>query len=294
VVLIGVIVAVVVVAGALLYALARWRSHDDAHSVEHYHRQLHTLEEIRTHPLEDSNGRSEAAFPASTFKVSSNVRLTEPGRPVGPPPVPPPVPLGEEPVHFEDSAIEPLPSASAVRRQERDMEAINHRPRRLAAPLAAVVVVVVLIAVLVVAGMHKSTPHHGTGSTTTTAPGHSRSTGHQTTSTTATTTTTTAPSAVSAPQSTSAQAATYKVAAASYSLDLAATAGECWVQATTPGGAVLFSSVLPAGQSHTVAATGPVTVVAGAPGSFAATVNGAAVSLPPGAQAPFTLSFVPA
>jgi hypothetical protein len=292
-VLIVVIVAVVLVAGALLYALGRWRSHDDAHSVEHYHRQLHTLEEMRAHPPEDSNGRSEATYPASTFKVSSNVRLTDPGRPISPPPVPPPVPLGEEPVRFEDSSVEPLPSASAVRRQERDMEAINHRPRRLAAPLAAVAVVGVLIAVLVVAGTHKSTPRHGTASTTTTAPGHSHSTGHQTTSTTAATTTT-APPAVSAPQSTSTQAATYKVAAASYSLNLAATAGECWVQATTSGGAVLFSNVLTAGQSHTVAATGAVTVVAGAPGSFAATVNGAAVALPPGAQAPFTLSFVPA
>jgi hypothetical protein len=66
------------------------------------------------------------------------------------------------------------------------------------------------------------------------------------------------------------------------------------VQATTPNGNVLFSSVLLAGQSHIVAATGPVTVVAGAPSSFAATVDGAPVSLPPGAQAPFTLSFVPA
>ena len=197
-------------------------------------------------------------------------------------------------MRFEESATEPLPSASAVRRQERDMEAINHRPRRLAAPLAAVAVVGVLIAVLIVAGTHSKTPHHGTAVTTTTAPGHSGSTGHQTTSTTAATTTTTAPPAVSAPQSTSAQAATYKVAVANYSLNLAATGGECWVQATAPGGSVVFSNVLAAGQSHAIAATGPLTVVAGAPGSFAATVDGAAVSLPPGAQAPFTLSFVPA
>jgi hypothetical protein len=292
VVLIGVIVIVVVAAGALIYALARWRSHDDDHSVEGYHRQLHTLEEMRSHPPEDSNGRSEAAYPASTFKVSSNVRLTDPGRPVGPPPAPPPVPLGEEPVRFEDSAMEPLPSASAVRRQERDMEAINHRPRRLAAPLAAVLVVGVLIAVLIVAGTHKNHPRHGTAVTTTTAPGHSRSTGHHATSTT-TTTTTTSPPAVSAPQATSSQAATYKVAAASYSLNVAATAGECWVQVSAPGGNVLFSNVLSAGQSHAVAVSGPVTVVAGAPSSFGATVDGAAVTLPPGAQAPFTLSFVP-
>ncbi len=291
--MIGVIVLVVVVAGALMYALLRRRSHDDAHSVEHYHRQLHTLEEIRAHPLEDSNGRSEAPLPASTSTASSNVRLTEPGRPVPPPPVPPPVPLGDEPIRFGEPGGEPLPSASAVRRQERAMEAINHRPRRLAAPLAAVVVVGVLVAVLIVAGTHRNTPRHDNVATTTTAHARARSATHQTTTTT-TTATTTAPPAVSAPQPTSAQAATYKVAAASYSLSLAATTGECWVQATTPSGSVLFSNVLSAGQSHTIAATGPVTVEAGAPGSFAATVDGAPVTLPPGAQSPFSLSFVPA
>jgi hypothetical protein len=54
---------------------------------------------------------------------------------------------------------------------------------------------------------------------------------------------------------------------------------------------VLFTGVLTAGQSHTIAATGPVTVVAGAPAAFAATVNGVAVQLPFGFQAPFTLKF---
>ncbi len=285
------IVLGVVVAGAVMYALFRRRSHDDVHSVEHYHRQLHTLEEMRAHPPEDSNGKEEAAFPASTFRVSSSVRLTEPGRPVAPPPIPPPVPAGEEPARFEEPDAEPLPSASSVRRQERAMEAINHRPRRLAAPLAAVAVVAALVVVLIVAGTHSNKGHsHARTVTSTTTPAHPRSAAHQTTTTT--TTTTTAPPAVSAPQSTSPQAATYRVPA-SYSLALSATSGECWVQATASGGAVLFSSVLAAGQSHTIAATGPLTVVAGAPGAFAATVNGAPVSLPPGAQAPFNLSFVP-
>ena len=47
---------------------------------------------------------------------------------------------------------------------------------------------------------------------------------------------------------------------------------------------MLFTATLLSGQSHTVAATGPVTVVAGAPGAFAATVDGAAVALPPGTR----------
>ena len=54
---------------------------------------------------------------------------------------------------------------------------------------------------------------------------------------------------------------------------------------------MLYTATLFSGQSHTVAATGPVTVIAGAPAAFAATVNGATVSLPAGVQAPFTLSF---
>ncbi len=57
---------------------------------------------------------------------------------------------------------------------------------------------------------------------------------------------------------------------------------------------MLFTTTLLSGQSHTIAATGPVTVIAGAPGAFAATVNGAAVTLPLGNQAPFTLNFVTA
>ncbi len=56
------------------------------------------------------------------------------------------------------------------------------------------------------------------------------------------------------------------MAAADYSLTLAATTGECWVEATdTATGSVLFTATLLAGQSHAIAATGPVTVIAGAP-----------------------------
>ena len=54
---------------------------------------------------------------------------------------------------------------------------------------------------------------------------------------------------------------------------------------------MLFTGTLFAGQSHAISATGPVTVIAGAPAAFTATVDGSAVTLPPGFQAPFTLSF---
>jgi hypothetical protein len=56
---IGVIAAVVVVAVAVsVAALLMRRSQDDVHSVEHYHRQLHTLEEIRSHPSGDDVPRA--------------------------------------------------------------------------------------------------------------------------------------------------------------------------------------------------------------------------------------------
>src|SRR5262249_50875009 len=132
--------------------------------------------------------------------------------------------------------------------------------------------------------------NHGTTHTTThtTTHGTTQPTTHTTSHGTThqartTTTTTTAPPAVSAPQASSAHAATYQVSSASYSLVLAATNGECWVEATnTATGSVLFTTTLFSGQSHTIPASGSVTVVAGAPGSFAATVNGAAVTLPSG------------
>ena len=85
------------------------------------------------------------------------------------------------------------------------------------------------------------------------------------------------------------------MASATYALSLSATGAECWVDATdTATGSVLFTGTLFSGQSHTIAATGAVTVIAGAPAAFSATVDGTAVTLPSGYQAPFTLRFAAA
>jgi hypothetical protein len=308
----GIVAAVVVVAVVAALALRR-RSQDDVHSVEHYHRQLHTLEEMRTHPTagrEDGNG--EGSYPATAFRVSASpaVRLTEPGSTIVPPVPPPPVPNPGQAVSFDDSPHADgdadvdaeagtngrpasLPSTFMTGNEDPAMHSIDRRPRRLAGPAAAVVVVAVLVAVLVVAGLHKNRPGHKAGHATATTVTTSHAGTHRGTSTHhAPTTTTTAPPTVSAPTGVTANAATYRVADASYSLALGANNGECWVLATeTSTGKVLYTGTLFTGQSETVAATGPVTVVAGAPGAFTATVNGAAVVLPPGAQAPFTLTF---
>ncbi|HWD53761.1 MAG TPA: DUF4115 domain-containing protein [Acidimicrobiales bacterium] len=307
--LIGGILAAFVVVGLVAAAVVRRRAQDDVHSVEHYHRQLHTLEEISSHPPaasagEEHNGHDDAAaFPASAFKVagSSTVRLTDPGHAIVPPVPPPPVPNPSEPVRFDDSLGDASKPGFMTGGDDPAMHSINHRPRRLGGPLAAVAAVLVLIVVLIVTGLHSNTPpKHASSATTTTvttapARAHPRAgtgaTGHPKKTTT---TTTTPPPAVSAPTATSQSGATYQVADASYSIALSAKTGECWISATdSNNGAVLFTGVLTSGQSHTVTASGPVTVVAGAPAAFAATVNGVPVELPFGFQAPFTLKFEP-
>jgi hypothetical protein len=280
----------------------RRRSHDDEHSVEHYHRRLHTLEEIRTHPgpgaeAGEHNGHDDAAYPASAFRVStSTVRLTEAGH-IVPPVPPPPVPNPSEPVRFEDASPEAKTFMTGL--DDPALHSIDHRPRRLGGPLAAVGAVALLIVVLIVTGLHSSAPpkhkgSSGTATTVTTAPArsHPRTGGQSTTHSHRSTTTTTTAPAVSLPTATSANGATYQVANASYSLALSAKSGSCWISATdTNNGTVLFTGVLGSGQSHMVSATGPVTVVAGAPAAFAATINGVAVQLPFGFQAPFTFKF---
>jgi hypothetical protein len=340
---IGVIAAVVVVVAVVATALLMRRSQDDVHSVEHYHRQLHTLEEIRSHPSGglvpdageageapgvEGNGADREASGATAFRASGSrtVRLTDLETPIVPPAPPPAVPNPADPVKFDDTGVPaapggggegegqvegPLevPSTSFMRDGgDKAMHSIDHRPRRLGAPLAAIGVVTVLIVVLIVTGLHSDTkpPHHGSSSTATTTTVHNSTTvpahgsgrgaggtggsGHR--AGTTTTTTSTAPPAVSGATTATPHAATYDVAAASYSLSLAASSGECWVEAENPAtGTVLFSGTLFSGQSHIVSASGPVVVIAGAPGAFAATVNGVPVTLPPGYQAPFTLTF---
>jgi hypothetical protein len=201
-----------------------------------------------------------------------------------------------EPLSFDDASPDPVPATFMTGHEDRVIQSINHRPRRLGGPAAAVGAVLVLILVLILAGLHSNTPKHhakSAGSPATTPTTHPPANHPHTTHTT-TTTSTTAPPVVSPPTTASAHTASYVVTASNYSLDVAATTGECWIDITnSTTGSVLFTATLQAGQSHTVAATGPVTVIAGAPGVFAATVNGSPVALPPGNQAPFTLHFDP-
>jgi hypothetical protein len=297
----------VVVAAALVAVVSlRRRTHDDEHSVQGYHRQLHTLEVLRDRQGEgtDDPEGEPRSLPESALRVSSHstVRLTQPGQPVVPPVPPPPVADPTKPVTFDDGGTvvsTPTPSG-APWHDDKALHGINRRPRRLAAPAAAVAAVAALIVILLITGTHSNPPHKGAtaGKSTSTSSNHS---GHHSTGTTKrhhsthATTTTTGPPIISLPQNATFHDANYALQLTSYQLAMSATSAECWVEATETGtGHVLFSGVIDPGQTQTVSASGDVDLVIGAPGAFAANVDGTSVTFPYGFLAPFTMHFQPA
>jgi uncharacterized protein YceK len=293
---IAVAVVVVVLAAALL---TRRLTHDDVHSVEGYHRSLHTLESINAHPAVHGGDTKtgdgpKPAYPESAVRVAgtSSVRVTD-RPPFSVPPVPPPlVAEGDRPVTFDDAGPPPVPAPPlADGHRDKWMSAINHRPRRLAAPALAIAAVIVLVVVLLLTGSHTVAPrsHHAASS-----GGHARSIASKPPRKRSTTSTsTTQLPAVSLPQSATAQSATYEVSNRNFTLALSATSGACWVDATnSTSGSTYFIGTLAPGAQQSFDAVGPVTIVVGAPTVFVATVDGSAVALPSGFQTPFTMSFV--
>jgi hypothetical protein len=298
--LIGGIVAAVVVAVGAVALLTRRVAHDDVHSVEGYHRSLHTLETINAHPTisgseEVSAQGAASAYPESAVRVAGAPTVHVTGLRGAVPPVPtPPLADPDAPMSFDDAApTPPIPAPPHAGRRDKAMISINHRPRRLAAPAMAVAVVLVLIVVLLLTGSHKvppsrtHSPHKSSGRTSSPSSTPPKK---KTTSTTSTP----PPPAVSAPQAATPQSATYDVAASAFTVTLTATSGACWVDATsTATGATLYSGSLAAGSLHSFSATGPVTVIVGAPAVLSTSVDGGAVVLPSGFQTPFTMSLVP-
>ncbi len=297
--LIGGIVIAVVVTVCAIALLTRRVAHDDVHSVEGYHRSLHTLESINAHPVisggdESSGPGAKSAFPERAVGVASSSTGRAAGLRGSVPPVPvPPLADRDAPMRFDDAAqhLSPPAPPRPVRR-DKAMTSINHRPRRLAAPATAVAVVLVLVVVLLLTGSH-SVPPAGTHSSDKSS-GHNSSTVPKPSKKKATTTTSTPPPPpVSSPQAATTQSATYDVADTTFTVTLTATSGACWVDATSSAtGSTLFSGTLAAGVQHSFSATGPVTLIVGAPTVLHATVDGDAVVLPPGFQTPFTMSFV--
>jgi hypothetical protein len=296
----GIVAAVVVVVGAVAL-FTRRVAHDDVHSVEGYHRSLHTLESINAHPMisageEISGPGAESGYPESAVRVASpsTGRATVLRGSVPPVPIPP-LADRDTPLTFDDAA-QPLAPPAPPKPVQRDkaMISINHRPRRLAAPALAVAVVLVLIVVLLLTGSHGVPP--GRAHSAGTNSGHNSATAPKTHKKKATTITSTPPPpTVSSAQAATPQSATYDVADTTFTMTLTATSGACWVDATSSAtGTTLFSGTLAPGAQHSFSATGPVTVIVGAPTVLDATVDGVAVVLPRGFQTPFTMSFVTA
>ncbi len=290
-----VLVAVAVVGGVAALFSMRW-SQDDEHSVEGYHRQLHTLSQIKAHtPGTEGDGTSTHSENALGVSGMRSVRVTD-----GPPaPIPPPVvPEGDGPIKFDDAGPPIVPSGlDSFKNRDKAMNAMNKRPARLGAPVLAVTSVLVLIVVLLIVGSHKVSPAHHHTSTGNTATSSQRTVTHHHTSKTShpkkhptSTTPTTMPPLVSLPHSTSHNGATYVVQPSSYTLVVSATADPCWVDITNAAtDAPVFEGVLAAGAQHTLTVDGPLTIEVGAPSEFTATINGTAVVLPFGFQTPFTL-----
>ncbi|MGH9093049.1 MAG: RodZ domain-containing protein [Acidimicrobiales bacterium] len=320
-------VAVLVVVALVSWAVRR-RTVDEVHSVDGYRHTLDTLQDIRTRsggstvrvlgggatPGTAAPGPETAGTGSGgTGRAGTTGDLERQGRPGGPPGGTPHVAgeagggrrSGRGGLVFDDQP--PAPHGGASQRgdhrgEDRAISAMNHRPRRLGAPILVGLVVLALLAVVVYIGARS--PHHGTppaghgtgkGTTTTTAAGAGGGGhGHGTTTTSAPrTTTTTAPQTYTAVTS-SATAASYTPPSGSYTVTLAATTGNCWVTVSSSSGSSLLSQTLTAGQSVPVTASGQTTIVVGAPSVVRVSIDHRPVVLPTGYQTPFTITLTPA
>ncbi len=271
----AVVVAVVLVALAL--RAVRRRGGDEAHSVEDYRHTMHTLSDIRSR--------------STTRSVRILGQKEEP-------PDGQEVPVGQTaPPVFEDPGLRaPASPSRDRRRRDRAMSTMNHRPRRLAAPLVvAVIVLAALVAVVVVGARsqhHK--PSSGTGvpssSPTTVTSRRARPPTRQTTTTT---TTTTVPARF-VPVAATSLTATYHPPAATYSVTLSTKTSDCWVTVSSSSGTSIFSETMHPGQTKTLSVTGEATVTIGAPSALAVTLDHEPVVLPTGYGTPFTMTLQPA
>jgi hypothetical protein len=100
------------------------------------------------------------------------------------------------------------------------------------------------------------------------------------------------------PTQSTGSSATYVPSSASYTLDVTAATGACWVevQEQTNSGATpvtTFGRTLNAGESQSFTLTGIATIQLGAPAQVTMTLDGAPLVLPTGFLTPFTLTLQP-
>ena len=306
----AVLLLVVVIVVVVLIALAIWavrrRNADEVHSVEGYRHTIETLQGIRT----TSSGVRVLGSPGEAGSESGPTdRLTPPVGPIGSSAIPPPARAygSDGPLVFEDAGVGDRSISregrGGQRTQMRAMSAMNHRPRRLGAPILVAVVVVVLAVILAIVGARSG--HHKTPSASTTVPStaahSSTATSHQqgtakkktTGHAAAAVTTTTAPQSFKATTST-ANTASYTTPTTTYDVTVTATTGDCWVQVhSVATGTTPLAMTLTPGQTQTVKLTGINTLLVGAPSVVQVTIDKEPVVLPTGYGVPFTMTFEP-
>jgi hypothetical protein len=191
----------------------------------------------------------------------------------------------------------PGPTTPGKPRRDRAINAMNHRPRQLGAPLLAAGAVLVLVVILLIAGAHTpaAAHHHGGAARAAAAPPprtRSRAVSHKAKTLPPPTTSSTAPASY-APVDPTASSATYVPATAAYTVKIAVI-NPCWVEVRSAAGAVVYTGTLQSGQMQAVALTGgPATMILGAPEAAIVTLNGRTVTLPAGYATPFTMTFAP-
>lgn len=259
---IGVVAAVaVIVGGAVLFG--RRRS-TDTHSVRGYHETLATLEHLQGRSRHDPEASLRS--PPRSQPARHRDPSRPPSRPMGPP---------------------------SVRRTQRSLAAMNHEPRRWGAPMLVLVVLAAIVGAIAYVGVH-SHNHSPASTPTTQSDGSAAGTHHHhTTGTSTTTTTTTLPARYTA-VSTTTSSATYAPTAASYTLTAGATSGSCWLTVTEANGTTMLSQTLTSGSTRSLAISGKATILIGAPSVASLKIDNVPIVLPPGAQAPFTVTLVPA
>ncbi len=96
------------------------------------------------------------------------------------------------------------------------------------------------------------------------------------------------------PFSATAGGATYNVGGTTYTVDLVAAGGPCWVQVTSQdSGAVVFTGTLAQGQQQAIPASGTTVLNIGNPHALDVAVNHVAVDYPPSFATPFMMAFRP-
>lgn len=317
---------IAVAAGVAAWALHR-RGTAEVHSVDHYQQALRTLQTVQDRT---TSGSVRLLGPGVADPGEGSERLQSGAGPSGEggPASWPPVAQGRASPAYgpgPSPALDPVwrrETRGDLRRHDRAMAELHRGPRRFGGTLLAAAAALLLVVALVALGTHsRSGPGRvpaaahrpgaavqGGSVATSRVPAASAPVTSVTISAGGTAakgsragdhrgaraTPTTVPASFAA-VTTSANGATYRAPAPTYTLVLTSQNGPCWWEVrSTSTGTVLYTGTLPAGEQQTVSATGTSTVTMGAPGEATVSLDSEPVILPSSMQAPFTLTFNPA